>query len=210
MPSESVATRARLPGALGGAGLLSALVLALLTGMRVGDGPATAPVPITSSSTPRDLVASSEAEAASPLETEPAVPPTPPTPPTSATRWFDSRPVVPLRTLTMQVTAYSPDERSCAPFADGVTASGYSVWTNGMAMVAADTSILPFGAMLTVPGYADDAVVPVLDRGAAITGMRLDVLFPTHEAARAWGVRDLEVTVWGYADGRPDGFVSGW
>ena len=125
-------------------------------------------------------------------------------------RWFDGRPVVPVRTLTMRVTAYSPDERSCAPFADGITASGYSVWTNGMALVAADTDVLPFGTLITVPGYAGDTVVPVLDRGARIRGRRLDVLYPTHEAARVWGVQELEVTVWSYADGRPSGFKLGW
>jgi hypothetical protein len=43
----------------------------------------------------------------------------------------------------------------------------------------------------------------VLDRGGAIKGHRLDVLFPTHEQARAWGVRKLRVTVWEYADGKP-------
>ncbi len=47
-------------------------------------------------------------------------------------------------------------------------------------------------------------MVPVLDRGGVIKGHRLDVLFPTHEAAMQWGVRRLEVTIWNYADGGPD------
>ncbi len=51
-------------------------------------------------------------------------------------------------------------------------------------------------------------VVPVLDRGGVIKGHRLDVLFPTHEAAMQWGVRRLEVTVWEYADGQPNNFTS--
>ena len=46
-------------------------------------------------------------------------------------------------------------------------------------------------------------VVPVLDRGGAIKGQRLDLLFPTHEAAIQWGVRMLPVTIWEYADGLP-------
>jgi 3D (Asp-Asp-Asp) domain-containing protein len=122
-------------------------------------------------------------------------------------RWFNGRQIRPLKTLTMIVTAYSPDERSCGENADGITASGFSVWTNGMKLVAADTELLPLGSIITVPGYDSGAVVPVLDRGGAIKGRRLDVLFPTHEQARAWGRQTLEVTVWDYVDGRPSDFV---
>ena len=71
-------------------------------------------------------------------------------------------------------------------------------------MVAADTSLLPFGSMVSVPGYADGEVVPVLDRGGAIKGRRLDVLYPTHEIARKWGRQRLQVTVWEFADGEPN------
>jgi len=121
-------------------------------------------------------------------------------------RWFNGRPVRPVRTMKMLVTAYSPDERSCGPSADGTTASGYSVWTNAMKMAAADTTLLPFGTLISVPGYDGNAVVPVLDRGGAIKGHRLDMLYPTHEQARAWGAQHLEITVWEYADGRPNDF----
>ena len=100
----------------------------------------------------------------------------------------------------MEVTAYSPDVRSCGAWADGETASGYSVWTNGMKLVAADTRLLPFDTIVTVPGYHDGRPVQVLDRGGAIRGKRLDVLFPTHDIARRWGRQQVEVTVWRYAD----------
>jgi 3D (Asp-Asp-Asp) domain-containing protein len=125
-------------------------------------------------------------------------------------RWFNDRPVRPVRTLRMKVTAYSPDARSCGRFADGITASGYSVYTNGMKLVAADTDLLPLGTLLSVPGYDAGAIVPVLDRGGKIKGSRLDVLFPTHRLARKWGVRDLTVTVWEYADGEPCDFEMRW
>ena len=114
---------------------------------------------------------------------------------------FDGRPIAPARTVTLRTTAYSPDERSCGIWADGYTASGMSVWTNGMKLAAADPSI-PFGTLLTVPGYNDNQPIPVLDRGGAIKGDRLDLLYPTHDAARQWGVQDLEVVVWEYADGQ--------
>lgn len=119
--------------------------------------------------------------------------------PTSA-RWFNGRKVRPARTLWMTVTAYSPDHRSCGKFADGITASNKSIWTNGMKLVAADTRLLPFGTLLSVPGYDQGRIVPVLDRGGAIKGSRLDVLYPTHAIARTWGVQRLPVTVWEYAD----------
>jgi 3D (Asp-Asp-Asp) domain-containing protein len=76
-----------------------------------------------------------------------------------------------------------------------------------MKLVAADTEVLPFGSIISVPGYDNESVVPVLDRGGAIKGRRLDVLYPTHEQARKWGRQALEVTVWDYVDGRPSNFM---
>jgi 3D (Asp-Asp-Asp) domain-containing protein len=124
----------------------------------------------------------------------------------TAERFFNGRPLRIAKTITMEVTAYSPDERSCGSHADGTTASGYSVWTNGMKLVAADTNVLPFGSLISVPGYDEGAVVPVLDRGGAIKGNRLDVLYATHEQAQKWGRQTLEVTVWEYADGKGSDF----
>jgi 3D (Asp-Asp-Asp) domain-containing protein len=127
----------------------------------------------------------------------------PPPEPTPEIRWFDGRPVRPVGTMWMTVTAYSPDSRSCGKSADGLTATLHSVTTNGHRLVAADPKVLPYGSMLTVPGYDGAMIVPVLDCGAKIKGRRLDVLFPTHEQAMAWGVRRLAVTVWAFADGQP-------
>jgi 3D (Asp-Asp-Asp) domain-containing protein len=118
-------------------------------------------------------------------------------------RWFNGRPVRPARSMWMTVTGYSPDARSCGDSADGITATLHSVWTNNMQMVAADTRVLPFGSMLTVPGYGGDQIVPVLDRGGAIKGKRLDLLYPTHEQALKWGRQKIKVIVWEYADGKP-------
>ena len=119
------------------------------------------------------------------------------------TRWFNGRPVRPARQYWMTVTGYSPDSRSCGDSADGLTATLHSVHTNNMKLVAADTSLLPYGSLVSVNGYDDNAVVPVLDCGSAIKGRRLDLLFPTHEEARQWGRQRILVTVWEYADGKP-------
>jgi 3D (Asp-Asp-Asp) domain-containing protein len=119
------------------------------------------------------------------------------------TRWFNGRPVRPARKMWMTVTAYSPDARSCGDSADGITSTLHHVTTNDHTLVAADPRLLPMGSMLTIEGYDDGNIVPVLDVGGAIKGRRLDVLFPTHEQAKKFGVRRILVTVWEYADGKP-------
>jgi 3D (Asp-Asp-Asp) domain-containing protein len=118
-------------------------------------------------------------------------------------RWFNARPARPARTIWMTVTGYSPDERSCGEFADGFTATMHSVTTNAMKLVAADPTVLPYGSMVSIPGYDDESIVPVLDCGGAIKGDKLDLLFPTHEEALKWGRQRILVTIWEYADGKP-------
>ena len=115
-------------------------------------------------------------------------------------RYYNGRPLVRVKTLWMTTTAYSPDHRSCGIWADGITASMRSVWTNGMELVAADRRVLDFGSLVSIPGYAGERAVPVLDVGGAIKGARLDLLYPTHRRALKWGVQKLPVTVWAYAD----------
>jgi len=142
---------------------------------------------------------------------EPIAAPAPPPPPAipegaildTSIRFFNGRPVRPARTIRMKVTAYSPDEESCGDSADGITSSLHSVWTNASKLVAADSRVLPLGSMVSVPGYDGAQIVPVLDRGGAIKGRRLDVLYPTHAQARKWGTQILDVVVWEYADGKP-------
>jgi|GEM_PF-2557461 len=90
------------------------------------------------------------------------------------------------REVTMVVTAYCPCKQCCGPNARGITASGKPVTANGGKFVAADRSV-KFGTMIQVPCYAGDAPVPVLDRGGAIKGNRLDAYFPDHSEARRWG-----------------------
>lgn len=120
-------------------------------------------------------------------------------------RWFNGRPAKPSHTMKMRVTAYSPDHRSCGTSADGLTATMHSVETNGFKLVAADPKVLPYGSMVSIEGYDRGQIVPVLDCGGAIKGQHIDLLFPTHEQARAWGNRWMDVTVWTYIDGKPAG-----
>ncbi len=127
-------------------------------------------------------------------------------PPPQAPAWavhpmiFNGRVLRPVRTIRMKVTAYCPCRLCCGSRAHGITASGMSVYTNGMDLVAADTHVLPFWSLVSIPGYAHGRAVPVLDRGSQVKGNHLDILMPTHAQAMAWGVHYLEVTVWTYAD----------
>lgn len=118
-------------------------------------------------------------------------------------RWFNGRPAKPSHVMIMTVTGYSPDERSCGDSADGFTATMHRVETNNGHLVASDPTVLPYGSMLTIDGYAGGQVVPVLDCGAAIKGKHIDLLFPTDQQARSWGVKQLRVTAWEYVDGKP-------
>jgi 3D (Asp-Asp-Asp) domain-containing protein len=99
------------------------------------------------------------------------------------------------RVVMMEVTAYCPCKKCCGPKARGVTASGKRVEHNDGLFVAADKKVFDFHTKLKVPGYAAGAAVPVLDRGGAIKGNKLDVFFPTHAEALRWGRQMVPVTV---------------
>ena len=99
------------------------------------------------------------------------------------------------RTILLEVTAYCPCKLCCGPQAQGITASGKLVSYNNGRFVAADTSVLPFGTQLIIPGYADEKAVEVIDRGGAIKGNKLDVYFDDHYVALQWGRQWIEVTV---------------
>lgn len=99
-------------------------------------------------------------------------------------------------TVEMLVTGYCPCRKCCGSFADGKTASGKRITHNGGKFIAADTSLLPFGTMVSIPGYNGGRPVPVEDRGGRIKGRRLDLFFFSHHQARQWGARRVEVTVY--------------
>ena len=94
----------------------------------------------------------------------------------------------------MRVTAYCPCKKCCGRWAGGLTSSQQPISANGGKFVAAPKSI-PFFTLVEIPGYAGGDPVPILDRGGAIQGDRLDCFFPTHAEALEWGVRYLGVTI---------------
>jgi 3D (Asp-Asp-Asp) domain-containing protein len=97
------------------------------------------------------------------------------------------------QSVQMKVTAYCPCSKCCGSSADGITASNHRIEA-GDTFAAADRKY-PFGTKMIIPGYDNGRLVEVLDRGGAITGNHIDVFFPTHEQARQWGVKYINVSI---------------
>ena len=87
------------------------------------------------------------------------------------------------------VTGYCSCPLCCGSNANGVTASGTKAQ---LGTIAADPAIFPLGTQLNVPGYGDGVVE---DTGARVKGYHIDVWFPTHAEAKAWGSREMYVAL---------------
>ena len=105
--------------------------------------------------------------------------------------------------VDMNVSAYCPCEACCGHLSPGITASGNRVNGPVKHWIAAAPSF-PFGTVFRVPGYNKGLPVCVLDRGADITGNKLDVFIydpkltdkQNHQAARKFGRQKLTVQIW--------------
>jgi len=95
--------------------------------------------------------------------------------------------------VRMRVTGYCTCPKCCGKYSDGVTASKHHI-RPGDTFVAAD-KFYRFGTEMIIPGYNNDRPVEVKDRGRVIKGNRLDVFFNSHETAKKWGTRYLDVLV---------------
>ena len=113
------------------------------------------------------------------------------------------------KVIRMETTAYCPCGLCCSwkrdklgrpvisagrdrgkPKAVGITASGTRAKPG---TIAADTRYYPMGTVLFVPGYGYGVVE---DRGGDIRGRhRLDLFYNTHNEARQWGRKKLNVVV---------------
>jgi peptidoglycan DL-endopeptidase CwlO len=83
-------------------------------------------------------------------------------------------------TITVTATGYS---------LKGRTSTGVSV---GYGIVAVDPGVIPLGTKMTIPGYGEGVAA---DTGGAVVGARIDLWFPTHAEALAWGTRSVSITL---------------
>ncbi len=101
--------------------------------------------------------------------------------------------------VLMNVSAYCTCEICCGRWhKDGFNCEGVRRTASGepdRGFLVAAPSMYPFGTMMSIEGYAGGRLVPVLDRGGAIKGNKLDLLFSSHQEALEWGRRIVLVKV---------------
>ena len=101
----------------------------------------------------------------------------------TAVRWTQPQ-SSPSGTIRVRATGYCSCVKCCGK-SNGITASG--------AVAAWGTIAAPkgyaFGSTFTIPELG--GTFTVQDRGGAIQGNRIDIWFPTHQQALAWGVRTV-------------------
>lgn len=90
---------------------------------------------------------------------------------------------------TFRVTAYCACPECCGQWADGITYTGTEATPDRT--VAVDPSVIPLGSTVLIDGQEYVAE----DVGGAIKGARIDIFFPTHQAALQFGVQYAEVDV---------------
>jgi 3D (Asp-Asp-Asp) domain-containing protein len=79
---------------------------------------------------------------------------------------------------------------TCCGKTDGITASGHPARAEHT--VAVDPRYVPLGTRLRLEGLGERVAE---DTGGSIRGRRLDVFFPTHQQAQAFGRRWLKVEI---------------
>jgi 3D (Asp-Asp-Asp) domain-containing protein len=89
--------------------------------------------------------------------------------------------------LLPPVYAYGPSEGK--PKKVGITSDGSKAKKG---TIAADITKYPYGTKMHIPGYGWGEVH---DIGSAIKGEHIDIFFPDVKDAKAWGKKNLDVTV---------------
>jgi len=87
------------------------------------------------------------------------------------------------------VTGYCSCPKCCGEKSDGRTATGTKPQ---LGTIAADPSVFPYGTQLNVPGYGEGVVE---DTGSKVKGYHIDLWFPSHAEAKAWGTREMFVAM---------------
>lgn len=106
---------------------------------------------------------------------------------------YVERPCIVAEQFVAECTAYTEGFESCGKLpshpAYGITASGKRVKSG---MIAADTSILPFGTKVWIDGMG---IYTVEDTGSAIKGNCIDIYMPNLDDAIKFGRQHRQVIV---------------
>lgn len=99
--------------------------------------------------------------------------------------------------IWVTATAYCPCSICCGDDSPGITKTGTSALSPG---VAVDPSIIPLGSHIDIPGYErgpnnNGSWIICDDIGGAIKGNHIDVRFKTHSEALNWGVKRIQIRV---------------
>lgn len=84
------------------------------------------------------------------------------------------------RTIVVSATAYA---------IRGRTASGLPT---SWGVAAVDPAVIPLGTRFFVPGYGEAVAADV---GSSVRGNKIDLWFPSHAQARAWGRRTVAIVI---------------
>jgi 3D (Asp-Asp-Asp) domain-containing protein len=98
---------------------------------------------------------------------------------------------IPYPEFSVVVTAYTPHERSCWPYADGLTSTNYKAGYRSIA-IDPEYGIFCYGDVLYIEGYG---IGLANDCGSAIKGNRIDVCFNLGDEQKAldWGKKKVRV-----------------
>lgn len=88
-----------------------------------------------------------------------------------------------------KLTAYCTCPACCGQWADGITASGTKAVPGRT--IAVDPRVIPLGSTV----YINGAEYTAEDTGGAVKGNRIDILFPSHQEALAFGVQHADVSI---------------
>lgn len=93
------------------------------------------------------------------------------------------------KVISMVATAYCPCNQCNYPYGGQPSYIGLPL---GQGIVAVDPKVIPLGTRLYVEGYGDAIAA---DTGNAIVGNRIDLCYPNHQAASAFGIQNIKVYV---------------
>lgn len=81
----------------------------------------------------------------------------------------------------------------CKEGCTGITATGMNLKDNPHAkVIAVDPRVIPLGTKVYIPGYG---YAVAADTGGAIKGNKIDLHFPTEQAARQWGRKNVTIEI---------------